>query len=71
MRRCADMERAHRAQRRRRALDPAAVELAVAASVRHRDTGYDELLKAGIDRTDARERLRAAVVRVLDGWQRT
>jgi hypothetical protein len=54
-----------------RALEPAALELAVAASVRHRDTGYDELLMAGIDRTDARERVRDAVVRVLDGWRRT
>jgi hypothetical protein len=53
-----------------RALDPAAVELAVAASVRHRDTGYDELLMAGIDRADARGRVRGDVARMLDGWRR-
>ncbi len=33
-----------------RAADPDAVRLAVAASVRHADTGYDELLMSGIDR---------------------
>jgi hypothetical protein len=54
-----------------RALDRPAVELAVAASVRHRDTAYDELLMAGIDRADARERVRGDVARVLDGWRRT
>jgi hypothetical protein len=53
-----------------RALDPAALELAVAASVRHRDTGYDELLMAGVDRAEARERVRGDVARVLDGWRR-
>jgi hypothetical protein len=54
-----------------RALDPAAVELAVAASVRHRDTAYDELLMTRVDRADARERVRGDVERVLDGWRRT
>jgi hypothetical protein len=54
-----------------RALEPAAVELAVAASVRHRDTGYDELLMAGVDRAEARERVGGDVARVLDGWRRT
>jgi hypothetical protein len=54
-----------------RALDSAAVELAVAASVRHRDTGYDELLMAGVDRAEARARVRGDVARVLDGWRRT
>jgi hypothetical protein len=53
-----------------RALDPATVELAVAASVRHRDTVYDELLMAGVDRADARERVRGDVARVLDRWRR-
>jgi hypothetical protein len=54
-----------------RALDARAVELAVAASVRHRDTGYDELLMAGVDRAEARERVREDVARVLDGWRRS
>jgi hypothetical protein len=54
-----------------RALEPEAVELAVAASVRHRDTRYDELFMAGVDRADARERVRGDVARVLDGWRRS
>lgn len=53
-----------------RALDPNAVELAVVASVRHQDTGYDELLMAGLDRADARDRVRDRVQSVLDGWRR-
>jgi hypothetical protein len=52
-----------------RALEPEAVELAVAASVRHRDTGYDELLMAGVDRADARERVWSTVARVLEEWR--
>lgn len=51
------------------ALDSAAIELAVAASVRHRDTGYDELLMSGVERAEARERVRGDVARVLDGWR--
>ncbi|MEX0835328.1 MAG: DUF2293 domain-containing protein [Nitriliruptor sp.] len=34
-------------------LAPATIELAVAASVRHRDTSYDALLTAGVERTEA------------------
>lgn len=52
-----------------RALDEQAVTLAVVASVRHLDTGYDDLLMAGIDRADARERVRDDVERVLDEWR--
>ena len=37
-----------------RSLDEAAVLLAVAAHIRHRETNYDELLAAEWDRTDAR-----------------
>jgi hypothetical protein len=50
-------------------LDAHAVELAVAASVRHRDTGYDALLMAGVPRGQARERVRAEVAAVLDRWR--
>jgi len=53
-----------------RALEPAAIELAVVASVRHRDTGYDQLLMAGVDRVDARNRVRGDVRRLLDEWRR-
>jgi hypothetical protein len=51
------------------ALDERAVMLAVAASVRHHDTGYDELLMTGIDRSDARDAVRADVDRILQRWR--
>lgn len=37
-----------------RALDPDAIELAVIASIRHVDTGYDALLMSGVERDAAR-----------------
>lgn len=52
-----------------RALDPDAIHLAVAASVRHRDTDYDELLMSGIDRETARYQVRDRVEDVLSGWR--
>lgn len=53
-----------------RALESGPIELAVAASVRHRDTSYDELLMSGLERADARERVGEEVTRVLEGWRR-
>ena len=53
-----------------RALEPEALELAVAAAVRHEDTRYDELLMSGLARELARAQVRDEVVRVLDGWRR-
>jgi hypothetical protein len=53
-----------------RVLDPAALELAVAAAVRHEDTRYDELLMTGVERELARAQVRYEVARVLDGWRR-
>lgn len=53
-----------------RALDPSALELAVRASVRHRDTHYDELLMSGADRTDARLLVRGEVEEILARWGR-
>jgi hypothetical protein len=53
-----------------RALEPEALELAVAAAVRHHDTRYDELLMSGLERGQARAQVRADVVRVLDSWRR-
>ncbi len=53
-----------------RALEENAVTLAVAASIRHLDTPYDELLMAGVPRAEARERIRAQVDEVLDQWRR-
>jgi hypothetical protein len=52
-----------------RALEEEAVTLAVAASVRHLDTSYDDLLMSGVPRAEARERARPAVHRVLDAWR--
>jgi hypothetical protein len=52
-----------------RALDPDAVRLAVAASVRHEDTAYDELLMSGIDRQSARERVYDNIETVLESWR--
>jgi hypothetical protein len=52
-----------------RALDPRAIELAVAASVRHHDTAYDELLMSGADRETARAEVREAVARTLERWR--
>ena len=53
-----------------RALEPQALQLAVAAAVRHEDTGYDELLMSGIARETARAQVRGEVAHVLDGWRR-
>jgi hypothetical protein len=52
-----------------RALEEEAVARAVVASVRHEDTPYDELLMAGVERFDARERVREVVERVLETWR--
>ncbi|MGV0744636.1 DUF2293 domain-containing protein [Mycolicibacterium sp. XJ870] len=52
-----------------KALEPDAVRLAVAASVRHNDTDYDELLMSGIDRETARDRIWERVEDVLSGWR--
>ena len=52
-----------------RALEQRALELAVTASIRHQDTPYDELLMSGIDRNEARERVRATVNNILDAWR--
>jgi hypothetical protein len=52
-----------------RALDPEAVTLAVAASVRHLDTPYDKLLMSGVPRSEARSRIQPDVQERLDGWR--
>jgi hypothetical protein len=53
-----------------RDLEERAVTLAVIASVRHLDTEYDDLLMSGVDRADARERIRPAIDSVLAAWSR-
>lgn len=52
-----------------RQLEDGALELAVTASVRHRDTNYDQLLLAGVDRSEAREQVQSEVARVIDAWR--
>ena len=52
-----------------RALDQGALTLAVAASVRHGDTPYDQLLMAGRDRGEARMLVRDEVERMLGEWR--
>lgn len=51
-----------------RALDPDAVRLAVAASVRHVDTDYDDLLMSGVNRETARRQVCERVEHVLRVW---
>jgi hypothetical protein len=52
-----------------RALQSEAIELAVLASVRHRDTRYDELLMSGVDRATARARVGDEVASTLRAWR--
>ncbi|GAA2459353.1 DUF2293 domain-containing protein [Actinomadura vinacea] len=52
-----------------RELDENTLLLAVAASVRHLDTDYDELLMSGVPRQEARARIRTGVDAVLDRWR--
>jgi hypothetical protein len=52
-----------------RALDEEALTRAVIASIRHEDTEYDELLMSGVDREDARARIRTKIDSVLAEWR--
>jgi hypothetical protein len=52
-----------------RAFDEHAVTAAVVASVRHTDTDYDALLMSGLDRHEARDRVRADIDRILGSWR--
>lgn len=52
-----------------RDLGPEALNLAVAAAVRHVDTPYDDLLMGGVDRLEARARVRAEVEQVMASWR--
>jgi hypothetical protein len=45
------------------------VQLAVAAHLRHAETSYDKLLAGGIERWEARDRVRQDVDRVLKQWR--
>ncbi|GAA2262824.1 hypothetical protein GCM10010145_42410 [Streptomyces ruber] len=52
-----------------RALSEAAVVSAVAASVRHVDTPYDQLLMSGVPRPEARRRIAGLVDETLGRWR--
>ena len=52
-----------------KAMNEAAVRLAVIAHVRHRETKYDELFARGRERWQARAAVEEAVCRVLEKWQ--
>ncbi|MFF4584630.1 DUF2293 domain-containing protein [Streptomyces sp. NPDC001388] len=52
-----------------RALSEGAVVSAVAASVRHLDTPYDDLLMSGVPRNEARRRIAARTERRLREWR--
>ena len=52
-----------------KAMDEAAVRLAVIAHVRHQETKYDELLTKGHERWQARAAVEEAVDRVLRKWE--
>lgn len=49
-------------------LDDEAIQLAVAAHVRHTETNYDDLLCRGVDRFEARSEVVARVRQVLNDW---
>jgi hypothetical protein len=51
-----------------RKLDEKALNLAVAAAVRHKHTDYDEMLADGADRVTARQRVAARVEEILAAW---
>jgi hypothetical protein len=52
-----------------KAMDEAAVRLAVIAHLRHRETKYDELLANGGERWEARTAVEETVARVLEKWE--
>jgi hypothetical protein len=53
-----------------RALDDEAITLAVVASIRHEDTGYDSLLMSGMPRETARDRVQRGIDKVKEAWAR-
>lgn len=69
--RCADLEYSGRVGRSAAAkrLDEDAVQLAVAAHVRHEETAYDELLGRGVERWEARRQVAEQVDSVLARWR--
>jgi hypothetical protein len=52
-----------------KAMDEAAVRVAVIAHIRHQETKYDELLAKGQERYEARAAVEEALYRVLEKWE--
>ena len=52
-----------------KAFDPEAIDLAVAAYVRHSHTNYDEFLMSGWERYEAREAVSPVIQKVLKRWR--
>jgi hypothetical protein len=52
-----------------RELNPQALTLAVAAAVRHNHTRYDQLLRNGVERADARQMVGSEVQEILERWK--
>ena len=50
-------------------LDPGAIDLAVRAHVRHRQTDYDALMASGVDRVDARSQVHSAIDLTIAKWR--
>ena len=50
-------------------LEESAIRLAVIAHIRHIETPYDELLAAGHDRWEARDRVKSKVSEILSTWK--
>jgi hypothetical protein len=52
-----------------RELDPAAVDLAVIAHIRHVHTSYDTLLMKGVERMAARQKIRSKIDEIIEKWR--
>ena len=52
-----------------RNLEESALAAAVAAAVRHKYTGYDSLLAAGLDRAHARQQVADQVQTIMEAWR--
>ncbi len=64
-------DRWRRTRRRGRPSTKGAITAAAIADIRHTHTRYNELLMSGFDRFGARDAVREAVNRVLDGLAQT
>jgi hypothetical protein len=51
-----------------KSLDEKAILLAVIAHISHAETDYDELLAAGVDRSEARVEVKYKIQAILEAW---